>query len=862
MLSPIVKTNMKQVQFFLFTLSFLLLLKSAKGQEPLKLHANKKAIVTSGNARFTVLTSGLLRMEFSEDKSYDDRASFVVVNRELPVPKYQTKEKKGWLYVKTSTLELAYKLNSGAFNKENLSIRYLKSDTIQWRPGQEQKYNLKGTLRTLDNADGGIDGHSHKKLELGDGILSRDGWYFFDDSSSLRMDNSEWPWAVERKNQGQDWYFIGYGTDYKTALYDFSLIAGKTPMIPRYAFGYWWSRYWSYSDNELRDLVAKFKRFDVPTDVLVVDMDWHKKGWTGWTFNKSLFPDPAGFFDWTNKNNLKTTLNLHPADGVNASEDIYPEFAKSVGFDTTGRKTVPFMVSDKKYMSSLFNVVLKPMEKMGVDFWWLDWQQWPYDKNMTGLSNTWYLNYVFYTEMQNTRKTRPMLYHRWGGLGNHRYQIGFSGDTFISWESLAYQPYITNTASNVLYSYWSHDIGGHQLRHGEHSIDPELYTRWLQYGAFSPIMRTHSTKMGDIKKEIWNYDEPYFDALHDAIKIRYKLVPYIYTMSRKAYDNAIGLCRPMYYDYPKESQAYEFDKQYMFGDNMIISPIGAHSVDDYSKVRVWLPEGNDWYEWHTGTLLKGGKTYERSFAVNEYPIYIKAGSVIPMYGDDVDHLDSNPQDLTIGVFPGSTGNFSLYEDNGNDKNFSSQNAITNISATQSQEKTTIAIAGSTGTYEDMPLQRKYHLKIYGSQMPTQVLVNGGAVTFNRTAEPNTWNYDGDELCLNISLPLADCRKSTKIEAIYGKEGNPNINNGVVEQFKRLHLITSELKRLDNGIYLPETLGSMEETNRSIEYFPEQFNELIRNFQSNYGNLPDIINSINSVNEENRSKLIKKLKVSQ
>ncbi|MGX5689015.1 TIM-barrel domain-containing protein [Arcticibacter tournemirensis] len=850
------KARLKTV--LLGALISLLYLQPLQAQNASSLQADKKAIVEADNARFTVLTPRLIRMEWNSSKSFDDHASFVVVNRKLPVPAYTSKRENGWLTIKTGELEMSYKLNSGSFNQENLKIKMLKSDTISWSPGKKQKYNLKGTYRTLDNYDGDTHLHNGKKIELEDGILSRDGWYFLDDSSDLRLDNSDWPWVYTRENAGTDWYFMGYGSDYKSALYDFSQISGKVPLMPRYALGYWWSRYWSYSDNELRELTANLKRFNIPADVLVIDMDWHRQGWTGWSWNKSLFPDPAKFLSWTNENHLKTTLNLHPADGVAGYEDDYNQFAQNMKFDTTGRKTIPFLASDKQFMSNLFDVILRPIEQKGIDFWWLDWQQWPNDKRITNLSNTWWLNYVFYTNMDRNRETRPMLYHRWGGLGNHRYQIGFSGDTFISWKSLEYQPYFTNTSSNVLYTYWSHDIGGHQLKHGDESVDPELYTRWLQYGALSPILRTHSTKNGKIQKEIWNFSGKYSQVQYEAIRMRYTLVPYIYTMTRKTYDTAIGLCRPMYYDYPKAEEAYRFDREYMFGDNMLIAPIGSPAVEGFSKVKVWLPEGNDWFEWHTGTLLKGGQILERAFTLNEYPIYIKAGSIIPMYGENVQNLDSNPEDITVAVFPGNNGRFTLKEDNGNDKAYKDQYASTEFSTSSNGREVTVTIGGTTGKYDGMPGKRRYILKLYGSEIPQKVLVNGKAVDFSQTLKDGNWSYTGRELSVNVSLPLSDTRKQQQVKVIYSTDNKADINNGLVGKLKRLTQLTAELKSMDNGIYLPEALGNAEETNRALEYYPQNFYQLIDKFNADYQKLPAIINDLRGVNKENQQKLLKLL----
>ncbi|WP_183558567.1 TIM-barrel domain-containing protein [Mucilaginibacter sp. SP1R1] len=512
-------------------------------------------------------------------------------------------------------------------------------------------------------------------------------------------------------------------------------------------------------------------------------------------------------------------------------------------------------------MRGLFDIVLRPIEKTGVNFWWLDWQQWPNDKKIPQLSNTWWLNYTFFTDMALHSQTRPLLYHRWGGLGNHRYQIGFSGDTFMTWESLAYEPYFTSTASNVLYTYWSHDIGGHILKQNEKFVEPELYTRWLQYGGFSPIMRTHSTKNAAIKKEIWNFGSQYAKAQHDAIRLRYALGPYIYTMSRKTFETGIGLCRPMYYDYAHQPEAYTFKEEYMFGDNILIRPVTTPAKDGFSAVKVWLPSGNDWYEWSSGTLLKGGQVVERSFTIDEYPIYIKAGSVIPMYNDQIQNLDKNPSEMNIAIFPGGGGKFQLYEDNGNDKNYATEFATTNISTFITGNQQLVNISPTAGKYQGMLLRKKITLKLFGTQPPVKVSVNGKPVLWASNGRTGTWNFDGASLCLNILLPEQDCRIPQQIRITYDTMQYGELNAGLVEKFKRLSMITADLKSGDNGnegISISNNLGTAEETNRLLGYHPERFQYYLRQFEMSYKLIPDEIRSLKAVDETKKNILISQL----
>lgn len=787
--------------------------------------------------RITMITEGVARLEYVPDGKFVDDNSFVAVNRNYPKVDYQLKNSAKTVEIRTSKMILKYKKNTGKFTANNLSITSVKGKGVvpfAWKPGLADNGNLKGTYRTLDGYKGNMHLGDNKPMPIEDGLLSTNGWKLIDDSKSYLFDHSDWPWVMERpeKGQTQDWYFMAYGHNYKSALKDFTLFSGKVPLPPRYAFGYWWSRYWSYSDDEIRNLVNNFHAYDIPLDVLVVDMDWHytepgKGGWTGYTWNRRLFPDPDGFLKYLKNNNLQITLNLHPADGVASYETHFPEMAQWMGVDTTTTKVIPWEASNKKFMTGWFNTQLRPMEKAGVDFWWLDWQQWPNDKKFTDLSNTWWLNYTVFTDMQRNRDTRPMLYHRWGGLGNHRYQIGFSGDSFISWESLDYQPYYNMTASNVLYGYWSHDIGGHM---GVDHIDPELYVRWFQFGALSPILRTHSTKNSGLNKEPWAFAQQYMEIIRNTVQGRYEMAPYIYAMARKDYDDALSLCRPMYYDYPESKEAYANRNEYMFGDNVLVYPITAPMKNGKSTLNVWLPAGNDWYEWHTGTLLKGGQTIERTFRLDEYPIYVKAGSILPFYNKEVKNLKSNDEAIEVTVFPGMKGSFEMYEDNGNDKDYATQYATTKLTSEKIGNVLTVNIGARKGSYPDMPSNRNFKIKVLASAVPETVTVDGMEV------KPV---YDGNELTLSIDIPQTDCNLAKVVKVTY-PSGALNVADGLLGQMRHVRTAVLNLKRQDAGIVLNEGIGSMESTGIAISYYPNEFEKRIETFRKNFTNMEELL----------------------
>lgn len=732
--------------------------------------ADPKAVVVSGQARFTVLTPQLIRMEWAAGSQFEDHASLVFLNRRLAVPSHSVKDDQGWLILQTDALTLRYKTGSGKFTAENLEVSFsLQGKPVVWRPGMEDKGNLGGTIRTLDGVKGAT--------ALEPGLLSRDGWVVVDDTERPLFDGSDWPWVLPRPLvERQDWYFFGYGHDYRKALQDFTRVAGKIPIPPRFAFGFWWSRYWAYTDEEFKQLVREFEIHDVPLDVLVIDMDWHptfgvkwwenrkdqagqRLGWTGYTWNRLFFPDPAGFLAWTDRKGLKTPLNLHPASGVQPHEEKYPEMARAMGIDPATQQYVPFDIASKKFAENYLKILHHPLEKQGVDFWWLDWQQ-EHKTSLAGVTPTWWLNYVHFTDMERQGK-RPILMHRWGGLGNHRYQIGFSGDTISVWESLAFQPYFTATAANVGYGYWSHDIGGHMPG----NVSPELYTRWIQFGVFSPILRTHTTKNPQSERRIWAYPPDFFYAMREAVLLRYALIPYVYTAARQAYDSGVALCRPMYHDYPDAEEAYEFKDQYLFGDDLIVAPIAAPASQDtgLATQKIWLPEGN-WFEWFTGERLKGPARVEREYALGEIPAFAKAGAVIPLQ-PKVRHTGEKPVDpLILLIVPGESGTGRVYEDDGNTPGYKrgefAQMTVRHATLRDGTRK--IEILPVEGGFPGMLKERAYELRLPGTWPPESVTYKGKPVPFSREPVAPGWQYEGETLTTIIRLPRSSTARPIEV----------------------------------------------------------------------------------------------------
>ena len=482
--------------------------------------------------RITVLTDRLLRLEYSPLGRFPDSATQLAVNRNFPPADFRVTEYEGKLVLTTAFLRLTY--DRRPFSSDGLVIEVSGQNSVfsaVWHYGAIPPKDLLGTARTLDGADGAI--------PLEHGVLSAEGWSVLSDRGSALVEENG---AVSPRPDGEaeDLYFFGYGRDYLGCLRDFYRLTGPTPLLPRFALGNWWSRYYRYSQAEYLHLMDRFAGENLPFTVSVIDMDWHitdvdpkyGTGWTGFSWNRDLFPDPDGFLEDLHRRGLRVTLNLHPADGVRAYEDCYGPFADFMGVDQAHGDPIPFRPADPRFRDGYFRFVLHPLEDQGVDFWWIDWQQGT-RSGVAGLDPLWLLNHFQYLD-HAARHDRGLLFSRYAGPGSHRYPVGFSGDTMVTWDSLDFQPYFTATASNIGYGWWSHDIGGHM---GGFK-DGEMALRWLQFGVFSPIMRLHSTNNRFNSKEPWRYSPEIAAAMGEFLRLRHRLIPYTYTMNRRASPSA------------------------------------------------------------------------------------------------------------------------------------------------------------------------------------------------------------------------------------------------------------------------------------------------------------------------------------
>jgi alpha-glucosidase len=427
------------------------------------------------------------------------------------------------------------------------------------------------------------------------------------------------------------------------------------------------------------------------------------------------------------------------------------------------------------------------------------------------------------------------------------------------WSSLAFQPWFTATAANVAYAYWSHDIGGHMPG----AVDPELFTRWVEFGAFSPILRTHTTKNPDSERRIWTYPEPFASILRSTFQLRYALQPYIYTEARRTYDTGVAFLRSLYYDWPEAQEAYTSKNEYLFGEQMLVAPVVAASdkISGLATQKIWLPQG-EWVEWPTGKHLRGPVTAERSFSIEQIPVYVKAGAIIPMQ-PKMRYTGEKPVDpLIVNVWPldpGTSSNYAVYEDSGRSIDYQrGVYACTPIKAAQDGDTLRVEIGPAEGSYPGMPKTRGYELRLPADWPPAAVTVNGAPVAKAGVTGEGGWRFDGNTL--TTVIPVAegsvDQKATIEVRRADGLTARRGELDGFAGAMVRLRGAYDAINVMSRMLATPDPIVDAMQSGDRLSYHPDNAVEELAHF---HAMVPQAQNAIATVDKEVRQRMDESLK---
>ena len=322
-----------------------------------------------------------------------------------------------------------------------------------------------------------------------------------------------------------------------------------------------------------------------------------------------------------------------------------------MGLDPASDDPIPFRITDPRFAQAYFELLHHPLEDLGVDFWWMDWQQGE-TSAMPGLDPLPWLNHLHHRDLLRHPERRPLLLSRWGGLGSHRYPIGFSGDTFATWPALRFQPRFTAAGANVAYGWWSHDIGGH---FGVE--EPDLYVRWVQFGAFSPVLRLHSSNGPAYDRRPWAFGAARRRRPPACVPGSRRAPSLPLTAARQASDTGLALVRPMSWMEPGGGQRLPGPRPVPTGRRSaggapVLEP--ADPGTGLALKDVWVP-GGEWIERTTGETVDGPRWVTRLADLATVPQFVRAGTILPLAGPALSTSEQALDHLILSVFPGAPG---------------------------------------------------------------------------------------------------------------------------------------------------------------------------------------------------------------
>jgi len=696
--------------------------------------------IIRGPARFQALAPNLVRMEYSPAQQFVDAPSVAVVKRDWAAVPYQVREVGGWLEIETGKMAVRYRLGSQAFQAENLQVRWKDEQGEHvWKPGDKDDKNL-GGVRSPDIA---------LRVEPGDepGALSRNGYFFLDDSHTAVWDESR-KWVKPRPEKDSfDWYFFVYGRDYKLMLRQLAELLGRVPMVPRYVLGTWVGSRAGYSAEEWKMLANRFREESVPADLLVLDSDsFCKVTWSGYDIDYEQMPEPKEFFAELLKRGFRVTVNEH-YDALTRENDHNFEAIRQLLQLPPNTQEIPHDLANHKYAEAFMELLHKPRLDMGMAFWWQD--GWAGAK-MPGLDPALWTRQIEYEGSERITGKRTFAFCRLGAWGSHRYGGYFTGDLIPYWATLKLLIPYDVQGGNMLVDYVINLCAGVF----QETVDPELYTRWVQFSALSPVFWWHG--LWGLRYP-WEYGPKSFEITRHFLRLRYRLLPYMYTYTRLAHDTALPLVRGVYLEYPDQEPAYTYRHQYLFGQELLVAPVSEPGNGKPVLTDVYLPAGDNWFDFFMGRIYGGGQAVSYECPLERAPLFVRAGSIVPM-GPETDYTDQQPLDpLTVDVYAGKAAAFRLYEDDGDSLDYR-QGAYAWTPLTYSPEAGgthRIEIGPSTGRYSGQLQSRSYLVRVHGLLKPETILVNGRTLPGKQPGRCGEgcegWSWDKEARVTTIRL---------------------------------------------------------------------------------------------------------------
>ena len=725
-----------------------------------KLISNKESCIIGNKYRITILTPRLARLEYTPSGKFIDDPTALVINRTFPKTPYGITESETLIQIDTGIFTITY-VKDKDFKAGNLGSNLkavINNTTIEWQMNSPQVKNLRGINYSIDSIK--------DKIILDTGLYSLDGYAVVKDNTPVLTENDIF---IPREEGSKDIYLFMYNKDFDGCLNDYFTLTGYPNLIPRYALGAWWYKNDNYTSKDIISLVDRFNKDNIPISIFLLGDSWRG--------NNNYIPsiDLKNVSNYLAQKNIKLGVTINPNLEITKGTNEYNLIS-----NYTNEEKFKFIPLSNEKLGIYLNMFINNLEMQGVELYSIDYNN-PNDK-----IDLWKFAHYHHGKIE-TRGKRGLSLTRNHGIAVHRYPIIWSGKTLVNWTTLNLLPRYNLQGYNVGVSFIAHPIGGYHNGIEE----AELYLRYIQFACFSPIFLLASEGGKYYKREPWKWNPIIENDIIYFMNLRYKLIPYIYTESYNYHKTGKGIVKPFYYDYPKILDDVQYKNQYFFGQNLFVSPITnkKNIVIDRVMKKVFVPDGI-WFNLLDGKQYNGAKYYTNFYRDEDYPVFVKAGSIIPM---NYNIKEDIPSTLELNIYPLNDGTYNLYEDDGITNNYKKgMYMITNFSYHYEKDNYTLKISKSEG--KNLLSKRNYLLRFKNTKNIKAVYIEDKSITYNCYYDKNDFIIQINNLIVGRDLEVNIKGENVLVSSIR------LINEDIKEILYDLAINTSLKDKLDEILF--------------------------------------------------------------
>jgi alpha-D-xyloside xylohydrolase len=705
----------------------------------------------SGTLWIQVCTDSIVRIRYSPTATFPDGPDYVVTRTNWSEVPWNMQSTDKDVTLSTSRMKVTVSRNNGAIEYSDSSgAKMVQEATRTLTPAKvngedtyraESFFSIYGSEEAfygLGQHQAGVWNYRGESVDISQEntqiavplLLSSKGYGIFWNNTSRSRFNNRFVHSLYVSSEVADTidYYFFYGPEFDDIIADYRMLTGAAPMFGKWAYGFWQCKNKYQTQEEILGVAHKYRELHIPVDNIVQDWFW----WTTtgeFKFNKN-YPNPEGMVEDLHHNNFHLMISIWPY--FYPGSETYADMDKR-GFFIDKTKTVSFHplgnalydATNPAAAAYYWNLVNQSLLKIGVDAWWMDTDEPETEGKEENIllghklaigSGDRYANIfplidtgtVYHGQRKETDRKRVFILSRSAFAGNQRNAVtAWSGDVLSDFESYKRQ---VSAGLNFALSgipYWTTDIGGFFIGNPDDPAYRELFVRWFQFGAFCPIFRVHGTRTTN-QNELWSYGPQAQKILSSFDRLRYRLLPYIYSLAWKTTSDSYTVMRPLAMDFRLDKRAQNVGDQFMFGPALLVNPVTEPAA---TERHLYLPK-TKWYDFWTGSETEGGKAVDSPAPLERIPLFVRAGSIVPM-GPDLQYSAEKPADpIELRVYRGADGDFTIYEDENDNYDYEKGDYAT-IAIHWDDAQHALALGERQGKFPGMLEKRTFRIVLVG-----------------------------------------------------------------------------------------------------------------------------------------------------